>query len=194
MDKLKINIRDKGSIQNYCEVQIGNDELIRVKPIACLLEERYALYVILQYILEDLKVPKDKIWRGKQVKYLNVMTDRGHITLCNDLYYNYEYQHHYTLHKCLEVDIVDIKPFITHHVSLQKGDNSIRNLHLFYDVASHMIWHGLLNRGLTEKMNIVEFSTNYVEDLLERTTNEDEVKKIELYLNLMKKLSKVHSE
>lgn len=187
--KLYIKEKDKKVIENYCEGQIENGELIRIKSIACLLEEHYALYEILQYVIVDLGITKDKIWRGNSISYLNSITNRGHIQICNDLYYDRTYLHQYIVSKELDVHINIIKQYVVHHENACKDNNTINNLYPFYDVSSHIMYHSLMKKGINN-IDIMEFSFDYVNELLEHTTNEKDVQAICEYLETLKKLSK----
>lgn len=180
-----INIKDQKTIKNYCKVQLEAEEQIRIKSIARLLEEHYALYEILEYIIKELGIDKKDIWRGTSLKYTSAMTSQ-HIVLCNDLYFNNCYLHQYIISKGFNIPMEQVQQYVIHHIKT-KADNSINDLFPFYDIASHIIWHGLLKKEID--INIKEFSFDYVNGLLEHTTDESEVIKIEKYLKLLKKIA-----
>ncbi|MCH5138522.1 HNH endonuclease [Clostridiaceae bacterium UIB06] len=180
--KLYINIEDKKYINNYCKVQLENDDLIRIKSVASTLSNKYALFEIMQYIKDDLKISEDKIWHG-EAKYI-VQLPRGHFQLVNDIYFNNCYLHQYIITKELNIDIEQLQKYIVHHIDLDKSNNDISNLWIFPDVASHIAFHQAIKHNLP--VDIKEFTENYVESII----NKDNVEEIKQYLSVLEKLRK----
>lgn len=173
---------DKKYIKNYCRVQMDNGDLVRIKSLACLLEEKYALYEIMQYIKRDLNITKDKIWHG-EANYI-ITLPRGHVQLVNDLYFNNCYLHQYIVCKELGLDIEQVQKYIVHHIDQNKGNNNIDNLWIFYDTGSHTAYHQALKHD--KDIDIKEFTENYIESII----NKDNSKQIKDYLTIVDKLQK----
>lgn len=173
---------DKKYIKNYCRVQMDNGDLVRIKSLACLLEEKYALYEIMQYIKRDLNITKDKIWHG-EANYI-ITLPRGHIQLINDLYFNNCYLHQYIVVKELDLDMEQIQKYIVHHIDQDKGNNNITNLWIFYDTGSHIAYHQAIKHN--KDTNIKEFTENYIESII-NSKNAEEIKH---YLAIVDKLQK----
>lgn len=173
---------DKKYIKNYCKVQIDNKDLIRIKSLACLLEEKYALYEVMQYIKGDLEIREDKIWHG-EANYI-ITLPRGHVQLINDLYFNNCYLHQYVVCKELDIDMEQVQKYIVHHIDQDKGNNNITNLWIFYDIGSHIAYHQAIKHN--KDINIKEFTENYIESII----NKDNSKQIKDYLTIVDKLQK----
>jgi len=184
--KLYITERDKKYIENYCKVQMEHKDLIRIKSIAVMLENKYAMYEIMQYIKQDLGISKDKIFHG-EADYI-VKLPRGHIQLVNDLYFNNCYLHQYIISMELDIPMEQIQKYIIHHLNMQKDTNDINNLWIFYDQASHQAYHQLLKKGIIQ--DIKQFTMDYMEDIL-ATDNAAEVKKYLEILDILEKKNKL---
>lgn len=180
INKTYLTTKDKKYIKNYCKLQMENEELIRVKSLASLLSKKYALFEIMQYIKEDLKITQDKIFYG--VADYIVKLPRGHIQLTNDLFFDRCYLHQYILCQELELDMEQIQEYVIHHIDQDKGNNDIENLWTFYDVASHTAYHQAIKHNTD--INIKEFTENYVESII----NKDNAARIRKYLEILDRL------
>ena len=176
-----IKERDKKYIQNYCKVQIKNDDLIRVKSLVCLLDNKYALYEIIQYIRDILKIDNKYIWRGNLLNYI-VKLPRGHIQLVNDLYFNNCYLHQYIVLKELNLDIKQVQQYIIHHINQDKANNDINNLWIFYDRAVHLAYHQAIKRD--PNIDIKQFTKDYIESII----TDKNTLQIKQYLKILDKL------
>ncbi|NMM61179.1 hypothetical protein HBE96_00360 [Clostridium sp. P21] len=179
-NKIYITQNDKKYIENYCKIQIENNDKIRVKSVAVTLSQKYALYEIMQYIKQDLGITEDKIWHG-DADYIFKMT-RGHVQIVSDLYFNTSYMHQYVICKELGLGIEQVKKYIIHHIDQDKSNNNIDNLWLFCDKSSHMSFHQLLKKDVNA--DIKEFNSNYIESILDNSNKED----IKKYLEVVDKL------
>lgn len=179
-----ITKKDKKYIKNYCQVQIENKELIRVKSLMCLLDKQYATGEIIEYIREDLKVPKDKIFHGEAF-YTSVLP-RGHIQLSNqDLYYPNCYLHQYVVSMELDIPMEEVQKYVVHHVDMNKANNSIDNLFIFYDVASHTAYHMAIKHG---KIDMYNYARDYIDSII----NKDNATAVKEYLKILdKKIKKI---
>ena len=175
-----IKERDKKYIQNYCKVQIKNDDLIRVKSLACLLNDKYALCEIIQYIKNDLKIDNKYIFHS-EANYI-VKLPRGHIQLVNDLYFNNCYLHQYIVLKELNLDIKQVQQYIIHHIDQNKANNDINNLFIFYDRAVHLAYHQAIKHD--PDTNIKQFTKDYIESII----TDKNTLQIKQYLKILDKL------
>ncbi len=177
--KRYINKSDKRYIKNYCRNQIKNADKIRVKSLACMLESQYALYEIMSYIKEELGIESKYIYHA-EANYIHEM-QRGHVMLCNDLYFDSVYLHQYILAQELGIKIEEIRQYTIHHIDLNKSNNDINNLWVFYDASSHIAYHMLLKRDA--KADIKEFTLDYAEGILDLANKQE----IERYLEILQK-------
>jgi hypothetical protein len=76
-----------------------------------------------------------------------------------------------------------VQKYIIHHQDQDKGNNSILNLWIFFDIASHIAYHQAIKHG---DINIKEFTLNYVDSIM----NKDNVEEIRQYLEILDKLEK----
>ena len=177
--KRYISKSDKRCIENYCKNQIENSDKIRVKSLACMLESQYALYEIMSYIKEELGIESKYIYHA-EANYIHEM-QRGHVMLCNDLYFEGVYLHQYILAQELGIKIEDIRRYTIHHIDFNKSNNDINNLWIFYDGSSHILYHQLLKRDAAA--NIKEFTLDYLEGILKLENKQI----IERYLEILQK-------
>lgn len=178
-----INKRDKKYIERYCKIQMDQGELIRVKSLACLLEDKYCLCEILQYIREGLKIDSKYIWRGEN-DYIFTLP-RGHVQITQgDLYYQNVYYHQYVTHKELDIPIEQLGKYIIHHIDMDKQNNNINNFWIFYDQAIHQAYHQAIKHN--PNIDIKQFTENYIESII----NKDNSKQIKDYLEVLDKLQK----
>lgn len=172
-----INTKDKAIIKNYCEEQIKENDKIRVKSLALLLTEKYALYEIIQYIKNDLCIDDKNIWRSKNT-YLTEM--HGHLRIStNDVFYANVYWHQYVMHKAFNIPLETLGKYIIHHISLDKHNNATSNLWLFYNTELHRKFHVELERN--PSVSISQFTKNWVEDNI----NANNSKELKEYLKLL---------
>jgi len=182
MKNCYISERDKRYISNYCKNQISNGDKIRVKALAVVLEEKYCLYEIMKYIKKDLNIDPKCIFHG-EADYISKLP-RGHIQLVNDLFYDRDYLHQYIVTKELDIKREDVKKYIIHHIDQEKQNNNISNLWIFFDAASHIEYHGIIDKGI--KTDIHQFTMDYVDRIL----NKDNTTDIENYLEILEKWQK----
>ena len=136
-----INESDKKTIKRYCDIKVKSGDQIRVKALAVLLDEKYCLYDIVNFIKNELKVPTECVWRGDIAEYI-ITLPRGHVQITgSDLYFANKYYHQYVISKEFGIDILDVEKYIIHHIDQDKGNNSIENLFVFYDTSSHIAFH-----------------------------------------------------
>ena len=162
-------------------------------------------------IAEDIEEPKRVVKEyleanGAIVQHEYQAEVHGHIQF-TDFYSSYKHQ--YIMAKELETDIFTIKRYYVHHKNGVKTDNSIGNLWLFYDNATHIFYHSLYSKG--EISNSLDelylFNYNRVKDYLddlkldreqEVLFNQEEFDRIEeelnTYLYLIKKLYNIQKE
>ncbi|NFQ90236.1 hypothetical protein FDF89_13000 [Clostridium botulinum] len=181
MKKNYLNKNDKKRIENYCNAKLRNKEKIRVKSLGILLEENIALYEILDYIKNDLKVDSSNIFHG-EADYI-VKLPRGHYQLTNDLYFDRCYLHQYIVCKELNLGIEEVQKYIVHHEDMDKGNNDINNLWIFFDRAVHLSYHQAIKRG---DVDIKEFTMDYIKSTI-TDKNDTEIKD---YLGILDKLQK----
>jgi len=181
-----ISNKDKKYIENYCLVQMEQGDLIRPKSVMCLLEDKYAVCEVLQYIRNDLGIDNKYIWRGNTTNYI-IELPRGHIQLINDVYFNNCYLHQYVICKELDLDIKEVQKYIIHHIDQNKGNNDISNLWVFYDIASHIAYHQVLKHG---DVDIKQFTENYIESII----NNKNVTEIKQYLEILDKLERTKNK
>jgi hypothetical protein len=184
INKYFINNEDKKYLENYCKIQMENNDLIRIKSIMCLLSQKYATYEVMQYIKRDLKISKDKIFHGEADYIIKLSEKRGHIQLVNDLYFNNCYLHQYVIVKMLGVEMEQVQKYIIHHLDFIKDNNDISNLWIFYDQASHMGYHQGIKHG---DIDIKEFNKNYIESII----NSQNAMEIKEYLQVVQALEQV---
>lgn len=182
-----ISNKDKKYIENYCLVQMEQGDLIRPKSVMCLLEDKYAVCEVLQYIREGLKIDNKYIWRGNTTNYI-IELPRGHIQLINDVYFNNCYLHQYVICKELDLDIKEVQKYIIHHQDMDKGNNNISNLWVFYDIASHIAYHRVYKHD--KDIDIKKFTMDYIEGII----NKDNSKQIKDYLDMLDKLQKAKNK
>lgn len=182
-----ISNKDKKYIERYCKIQMEQGDLIRVKSLACLLEYKYCLCEILQYIKEALKVDSKYIWRADSS--YTIKLPRGHIQFTGmDLYYPNIYYHQYVVAKELDLDIVEVQKYIIHHIDQNKGNNNISNLWIFYDTACHIAYHQAIKHN--PNIDIKQFTMDYIEGII----NKDNSKQIKDYLDMLDKLQKAKNK
>lgn len=175
-----LNTKDKVIIENYCKEQIKENDLIRVKSIATLLTEQYALYEIIDYIKNELNIGDDCIYRRKDT-YLSEA--HGHIRISrSDLYYSNVYVHQYKVHKAFDISLEVLGKYIVHHIDGDKHNNNINNLWIFYNSAIHRAFHIELEKNPSISIN--KFTKNWVEDNI---NNENELE-LTRYLKLILKV------
>ena len=175
--KRYISKSDKRYLKNYCRNQIKNADKIRVKSLACMLENQYALYEIMSYIKEELGIEPKYIYHA-EANYIHEM-QRGHVLLCNDLYFEGVYLHQYIIAQELGIKIEEIRQYVIHHIDQNKSNNDISNLWIFYDGSSHILYHQLLKRDAGA--DIKEFTLDYLEGILKL----DNKLSIERYLEIL---------
>lgn len=155
-----LSTKDKIIVENYCKEQIKENDLIRVKYIATLLTQKYALYEIIDYIKKELNIGDDCIYRCKDT-YLSQA--HGHVRISrSDLYYSNVYVHQYKVHKAFNVSMEVLGKYIIHHIDGDKHNNNINNLWIFYNTAIHRAFHIELEKNPSISIN--KFTKNWVED------------------------------
>lgn len=180
-----INELDKKVIKRYCDMKVRCGDQIRVKALAVLLDEKYCLYDIVNFIKNELKVPSECIWRGDIADYI-ITLPRGHVQITgNDLYYPNKYYHQYVVSKELGIDIGDMENYIIHHIDQDKGNNAIENLFVFYDTSSHIAFHQALKHNAD--LDIRQFNEEYIDNVV----NEKNADSIKRYLQRLDTLMNV---
>lgn len=181
--KIHITAKDKKYIENYCRIQIDNDDLIRVKAIICLLDNQYSCCEVINYIRDDLGISRDKIFHG-EAEYIFKLP-RGHYQLTNDVYFDNCYMHQYVVCKSLEIPMEQVQKYIVHHIDENKSNNDILNLWVFYNQALHQAYHQISKKDVN--VDIKEFTLEYIESIA-NSKNADEIKK---YLQILDKMEYV---
>lgn len=172
-----INTKDKKYIEEYCNIQIKNKDKIRIKSLAPLLSEHYALFEIKQYIKNELKIEDEYILHPKST-YLCVV--HGHIRInTSDLYYKNVYLHQYMVHKAFNISMKTVSKYVIHHISLDKHNNDVSNLWLFYNQQLHREFHIELEKN--KDISISIFTKNWIED----TLNAENCEELAEYLKLL---------
>ena len=171
---------DQEILKSYVEL-LEPGEKARIKYAMMYLKNKYACDEIMQYIKNDLGISQDRIWHG-EAQYI-ITLPRGHCQLVNDLYFNNCYLHQYNVCKELDIPIEQVQKYIIHHQDQDKGNNSILNLWVFFDIASHIAYHQGIKHG---DIDIKEFTLNYVDSIM----NKDNVEEIRQYLEILDKLEK----
>lgn len=182
-----ITTDDKKYIKNYCKIQMEHKELIRPKAIACLLEGKYSLCEILQYIKNYLGIDNKYIWRGNTTDYI-ITLPRGHVQLTNDVFFNNCYLHQYIVAKELNISMEEVQKYIIHHQDQDKGNNNIDNLFIFYDRAVHLSYHQTIKHN--PNIDIKQFTMDYVDSII-TDKNATEIKD---YLEILGKLERTKKE
>lgn len=174
-----ITTKDKAVIREYCDSQIVKKDSIRIKLLAVMLENQYALFEIIDYIKNELNISDDCIWRCKNT-YLTEW--HGHIRLSpSDLYYSNVYFHQYIVHKVFDIPIEVVGKYIIHHIDCNKHNNEANNLWIFFNSALHRAFHIELERN--PNISIIKFTKNWIEDNI---TNENGIE-LTKYLKLILK-------
>lgn len=175
-----ISTEDKGTIKEYCNKQIQDKDSIRVKSLASMLENQYAMYELIEYIKNDLNISDDYIWRCKDTYLCEA---HGHIRLSRtDVHYSNVYQHQYVVHKAFDIPMETIGKYIIHHIDSDKHNNSINNLWIFYNSSLHRVFHIELEK--TPNISISKFTKNWIEDNI---NNENRIE-LTRYLKLILKV------
>lgn len=175
-----INTKDKASIKEYIYRQIQNKEQIRIKYLAAILENQYAMYEIMDYIKNDLNISDDYILRCKNTYLCEA---HGHIRLSrSDVYYSNVYQHQYVVHKAFDIQMEVIGKYIIHHIDSEKHNNDIKNLWIFFNSALHREFHVELENN--PNISINKFTKNWIE---KNINNENRIELIG-YLKLILKV------
>lgn len=178
-----ISTKDKAIIKGYCDSQIENKDQIRVKSLAVMLENQYAMYEIMDYIKNDLNISNDYIWRCKDT-YL--CETHGHIRLSRtDVHYSNVYLHQYVVHKAFDISMEVVGKYVIHHIDSRKHNNDVNNLWIFFNPALHRAFHLELERN--PDVSISKFTKNWIED------NINKENRIELtrYLKLILKVENI---
>lgn len=173
-----INTKDKEYIKQHCEEQIKNKDQIRVKSLDCLLDEHYALFEIIEYIKNELDIAEECIWRGKN-NYLTEMHGHSRINP-SDSFYGNVYVHQYYVHKAFNVPMQTVSKYVIHHVDLNKKNNSLSNLWIFFNQTLHREFHVELNKN--PSVSISQFTKNWVEDSLNAENSEELTEYLKLLL------------
>lgn len=175
-----INTKDKASIKEYINRQIQNKEQIRIKYLAAILENQYAMYEIMDYIKNDLNISDDYILRCKNTYLCEA---HGHIRLSrSDVYYSNVYQHQYVVHKAFDIQMEVIGKYIIHHIDSEKHNNDINNLWIFFNSALHREFHVELENNPNIAIN--KFTKNWIE---KNINNKNRIELI-IYLKLILKV------
>lgn len=178
-----ISTQDKGTIERYCNKQLQDKDSIRVKSLASMLENQYAMYEIIEYIKNDLNISDSYIFRCKDT-YL--CETHGHIRLSRtDVHYSNVYQHQYVVHKAFNISMEVVGKYVIHHIDSDKHNNDINNLWIFFNPALHRAFHLKLEKN--PDVSISKFTKNWIED------NIDKENRIELtrYLKLILKVENI---
>ena len=177
-----ITTDDKRYIKNYCKIQMEQGDLIRPKSVMCLLEDKYSVNEVITYIKNDLGIDLKYIFHG-EADYI-VKLPRGHVQLVNDVYFNNCYLHQYVVAKELDLSIGEVQKYIVHHMDMDKGNNNISNLWIFFDRAIHLSYHQAIKHN--PNIDIKQFTENYIESII-TDKNSMEIKQ---YLKILDKLQK----
>ncbi|MDR3594236.1 HNH endonuclease [Clostridium sp.] len=177
--KSYLSTQDKRTVKEHCNSQIKNKDSIRIKSLAVMLENQYAMYELMDYIKNDLNISDDYIWRCKDT-YL--CETHGHIRLSrSDVYYSNVYQHQYVVHKAFDIPMEVIGKYIIHHIDSDKHNNNINNLWIFFNPSLHRAFHIELEKN--PNISISKFTKNWIEDNI---NNENRIELTE-YLKLILK-------
>ena len=159
---------------------------VKINRIAKAVDE--PIFVVKEY-LESM---------GAEIKGQYCYWVHGHLQLTD--YYN-SYLHQYVVAKELGISIQDVKKYCVHHINQDKLDNSLTNLWLFFDGATHMLYHSMSEVGnsLDElyifSLDQIEIDLKNIDDDLEQgiVTNDEyiEIKQdINNYMQLITQLFK----
>lgn len=173
-----ISEKDKNKIKRLCESKIKAEDLIRVKSISIVLEEKYCLHDILKYIKKDLGIKSNRIYWGTRANYV-ITLPRGHVQIINDVHFNNKYYHQYVVTKELGLDIEEVDKYIIHHIDENKGNNDINNLFIFYDTSSHIAFHQALKHN--KNLDIEQFNNEYIDTII----NQCNIDSIRAYLKIL---------
>lgn len=182
--KSYLTTKDKKYIENYCKIQKENNDLIRPKSLASLLEGKYALFEIMQYI-RSLGITKSELFHG-EADYIRELP-RGHIQLTNDVLFKNCYLHQYVVCKELDIPMEQVQRYVVHHQDEIKQNNNITNLWIFYDIPSHVEYHQKLKTN--PNTDIEKFTLEYLKKILNKK-NVDEIKQYTEILDKLKKAKK----
>lgn len=148
---------------------IKTGDLIYIKLIAPLLSQEYCLYEIYTYVTSDLAISSDRIRKSNSDYIARQPLGYLQFSSCYP-YFPHKYWHQYVLSKELQVDIDLISKYIIHHVDEDKTNNDIDNLFIFYDKASHKMWHKISKYD--ETIDIKTFNNEYIDDLIDKENAE----------------------
>lgn len=175
---------DQDILKSYVEL-LEPGEKVRIKYILMYLKNKYACFEIMKYI-RSLGVDKKDIFHG-EADYI-VTLPRGHVQLVNDLYFNNCYLHQYNVCKELNIEMEQVQKYIVHHEDMNKGNNDILNLWLFYNQALHQAYHMELKHNVN--LDIKEFTLNYVDSII---TDKNDIE-IKQYLEILNKLETIRKD
>lgn len=175
-----INTKDKAIIKNYCEEQIKEKDKIRVRSLALLLIEHYALYEIMKYIKEDLCIDDKHILRSNST-YMSQWHGHKRISK-NDVFYGNVYWHQYVIHKAFDVTLETLGKYIIHHCDLDKHNNNLSNLWIFYNSELHRKFHIELSKN--PNVSIIKYTKNWVEENLNAENYEELTEYLKLLLRI----------
>lgn len=174
---------DKKRIDTYCNSKVRNEEKIHIKTLVIMLEQKYSCNEIIQYIRGVLKIDTKYIFHS-EADYI-IKLPRGHIQLTNDLYFNNCYLHQYVVAKELDLDIKEVQKYIVHHEDMNKGNNNINNLWIFFDRAVHLSYHQAIKHN--KDIDIKSFTMDYIESIIDNKNNIE----VKQYLKILDKLLEV---
>ena len=167
---------EQDKIKKMYQVYLDNEEKVRVKVIAISIEVPAAL--VKKYILEQYgEGAKDNLYHAES-HYID--TNKGYIRYKD--YYNL-YEHQFVICRELDIKIKDIGKYTVHHKDKDKTNNQFENLHLFYNADIHSSWHWL--EGREPAADLLEFTFDYIEQMVERDITSKERKAISDYMKLL---------
>ena len=125
----------------------------------------------------------------------------GHLQM-NDFYNCY--LHQYIISKELQISIQEVKEYCIHHINRNKVDNELTNLWIFFDGATHMLYHSYLNDGDVgdslddiylfsleqSEIDLKNLNDELEQDIITQKQYNSNVKRINKYILLITKLYK----
>jgi len=185
-----IEIKDRNLIEKYCKMQVAKKQKIRVQEIVCWLGEKYCCANIMYYIKRVLVIEDKHIFHS-EAKYYSINDNYMRLSK-QDEYYSNTYYHQYVVHKELRIELEHVQKYQVHHIDLNRLNNDISNLFIFYDRVMHQKFHYVLTKY--SEIDIFKYAFRYMNEFLKSTSNKVVIDEINQYLDLLGKLNSVHNK